>query len=304
MGYVYYLKIINIEYKNKDIVLYIHITPTGAGDSNYFPESENLKRFFFMSLNSIYLDYYPKRLELGLNLSINQKPKDSFDIYKKIEDFKEIYPFYNFNKEKVEDLMKKDNWVEWYNRNSYKFVKNVKIYKISYQKLIELLKLNDFQREFDDAKDKIIRKRCPYCKKLFKYKDNISIEKLISRAKNVLNTEDRQLLILYLKNKVGINILNFPDVDNNFYDWGEQCREHYFFEYPEEVIYYCYSIRCCSSVCALQDVLKKSKEEIFDGNDIIHTYSGVEYKVTLDKNNVNVEIFERIKNITFGTTGF
>lgn len=83
-----------------------------------------------MSLNSIYLDYYPKRLELGLNLLTNQEPKDSFDIYKKLE-IKEVYPFYNFNKENVDELMKKEDWVQGIRKihtNLLKMLKYVKIH--------------------------------------------------------------------------------------------------------------------------------------------------------------------------------
>lgn len=303
MGYVYILKIINIEYNNKDIILYIHVTPTGAGDPNYFPEKNGLKRFFFMSLNSIYLDRYPKKEVLGLVLPINKKPTNSFDIYKKFQDFK-IGPFYNFNLNKVDELMRKEkNWVEWYDKNSHKFIKYVKKYKTSYKKLVELLKLNDFKNELN-SNDKIVRKRCCYCKRIFKCKNDIPIERLINRSKCVLDTENKNLIISYLKNKAGINITKIPNIDKDFYNWGEQCQEHFFFEYPEEIIYFCYSVRSCSSECALKDVLEKNKEEIFDGKDIIHTYSSVEYKVVLDKKEVDIKLFEKLKNITFGTTGF
>lgn len=76
------------------------------------------------------------------------------------------------------------------------------------------------------------------------------------------------------------------------------------FSSPQEIIYYCYKNRSCSSSCVLEDIKNKTQNKIFDGNNIIYTKVGIEYKFVLNKKNVNVEFIEIIKDKPFDTTVF
>lgn len=60
MGFVYYVKINKIDIKKENVILYIQLTSTGAGEPWNFPE--DLKTFFLMTLYYIdKLDFYNKK---------------------------------------------------------------------------------------------------------------------------------------------------------------------------------------------------------------------------------------------------
>lgn len=216
-----------------------------------------------------------------------------------------IKPFYNINVNEINTMIKNGNFT-WFYENSDKFIKEVKIWKTSYNELIKMLKTNNLHNDIYNNHNEIIRKRCFFCKRLFKCK-NILIVKLIARAKTVLNTNEKDLIKLYIKDKCSIivNDIQIQNTNDNTYDWGKQCYEHFYFNSPQEILKYCCSLRYCSSQCALNVIKNKSQEEIFDGNDILHTPPGIEYKVILDKKKkVKIKILEKIINISFGTSAF
>lgn len=300
---LYYVRINRIEYRDNNIILYIQIIPTGACGINYFPE--NLKKFFFTALYNIdnYFDFCPKKDKLDLQESKNNVLENTI-----LHDIK-IKPFGDLN-----IYINDDKWVD---ENLYKYIKDVKMYKTSYQELVDLLKIYNFQNKKSDEEKSI----CCYCKNFFKCKNDILTSKLIIRAKTILNTNDKNIIKSYMKDKFGIIVENMQDINDSIYDRDKQSTEKFYFKSPQEILYFCYTIRFCSSVCGLKN-LKKEIENypkpkglgkindiqkelyMFNGEDIIHTYGGIEYEVLLEKNKVDNKILESIKHMMFRTLSF
>ncbi|CAO3626195.1 unnamed protein product [Cunninghamella echinulata] len=224
-----------------------------------------------------------------------QQPTNSTHRYF-VKDMNTMTPFYGVH----DDIYAKDDWFEYFDKNAHKFIKKATVYDSSYNQLLNLLKSHDFE---EVSSDSVIRKRCSWCKRLFRCENNISEEKMILRAKLVLDTNNQDLIKAYLKEKASMTT-HINDVDENMYNWSIQCKEHLYFESPHKVLYFCYSIRCCSTECAINDVKSKTQKQLFDGKDIIHTYGSLLYKVELDKKHVDPNVFEKMKGMMFGSTAF
>ncbi|CAO3617993.1 unnamed protein product [Cunninghamella blakesleeana] len=329
----YYIRIIKARYNRRDVTLYIEVIPTGAGCGFGFPYEEELKLFFLRALCKVYtFDLLPKKKVLDLELPFHQSAKPSDFVSQTKTDYLHG---------PLEYTPLKDLDIEMYNlieSHTTKYIKQVTPYDNSLDKLMTLLKTTTFKQEEHENLDGD-NKSCLHCGKSFKSINRMPIEKLIARAKQCTvkyNDEGKSIYDIgliknYLKNKVGvsmtskdiqsiINSTNNGDGDgdnhnNNGYNsynsnddinytWSQQCTDRLYFDSPQDNIYYCCSIRFCSTLCASEDLKKKSWKEVFDSYDIYGTYAANYYKVELYKKNVDKDAIKNLINKAFSTVAY